>query len=212
MEYCEYELHRNPSAAPTGSKYMHARLVIKNKVNLKGLVHDLAQRVRENEHVVGGVVEEFIKLLGDRIGNGEHVQVDGLGGFHLSLECPPGVKDPKDIRGNSITVRSIEYRPDKSLVDHLKTHTKFRRSPYKKNLNSDMNLVIEEVRAYFNDPTNRGNGITSRHLKDALHITRQCASDRLHELVERGFLISVSPDIHHPLYMPGPKFPSDIDR
>lgn len=206
MEYCEYELHRNPSAAPTGKKYMHARLVIKNKIDLKGLIHDLAERTKNNENALSGIIADFIDVIQSKIGKGYHVQVDGLGGFRLSLSCPPGVKEPEDVRGNSITVKSIDYYPDVKLVNDLKIHTKFRRSPYKKNLNSDMSLVIEEVRAYFSDPTNHGHGITSRHLKDALKITRQMASDRLHELVSRGFLISVSPDIRHPLYMPGPKY------
>lgn len=206
MEYCEYELHRNPSAAPTKDRYMHARLVTRNRSDLAKLAHELSQRVNQKESMLHGALKEFIRLVDERLGQGEHVQIDGLGGFQITLQCPAKVKNPEDVHGSSIKVKSVQYRPDVKLVKRLQAETKLRRSQAKRNQNNTMELVLEAVREYFGDPSNTGKGISSRHLADALHITRQSASDRLHELVSMKFLVNVSPDVRHPIYLVGPRY------
>lgn len=185
---------------------MHARLVTRNRSDLAKLAHELSQRLRQSENVMLATLEEFVSLVGQRLGEGEHVQIDGLGGFQITLQCPEKIKNPEDVHGSSIKVKSVQYRPDVKLVKKLRAETKLRRSQAKRNENNTMELVLEAVREYFGDPSNTGKGISSRHLADALHITRQTASDRLHELVSMKFLVNVSPDVRHPIYLVGPRY------
>lgn len=202
---CRYDLYHNPSASPKGKKYMHARLADNGRESMKNILEELADRTNLELPSLRGILENFTDIVADELAQGKFVQIGGLGGFQMTLSCPDHVKTPEDVRGGSIGVKSVEYRPDKQLLKELRHNTTFRRTRYKKNLNDDWQLVLDTVRRYFAAPENKGKAISTKILSSRLELTPKRASERLHELVAQGILINPSTDPHHPMYMAGPK-------
>lgn len=202
---CRYELYYNPSAAPTGSKYMHARLEGNGKEDMEDLLEELSKRMKRDIPPLRAVVDTFMEIVADELAKGKFVQIDRLGGFRMTLSCPPKIKRPEDVRGGSISVKGLEYRPDKELVKDLRASATFRRTTVKKNVNDDMDTIIDCIRNYFADPNNVGKAISTKIVASRMDLTPKRASERMHELVARGYLVNPSPDPHHPLYLAGEK-------
>ena len=202
---CRYDLYHNPSASPKGGKYMHARLADNGRESMENILEELADSAKLNLPSVRGILENFTNIVADKLAQGKFVQIGGLGCFQMTLDCPDHVKTPEDVRGGSIGVKSVEFRPDKQLLKDLRHNTTFRRTRYKKNLNDDWQLVLDTVRQYFAAPENKGKAISTKILSCRLELTPKRASERLHELVAQGYLINPSTDPHHPMYMAGPK-------
>ena len=202
---CHYDLYHNPSASPKGEKYMHARLADNGKVGMENMLDLLSRRTKLDVPSLRAVLENFTDIVSDELAQGKFVQIGGLGGFQMTLSCPDHIKTPEDVRGGSISVKSVEYRPDKQLLKELRRNATFRRTRYKKNLNDDWQLVLDTVRQYFADPENKGKAISTKILSSRLDLTAKRASERLHELVAQGILINPSTDPHHPMYLAGPK-------
>lgn len=184
---------------------MHARLEGNGKATMDNLLDELARRLHQNKPQLRAVLQEFMDVVADELAQGKHVQVGGLGGLRMTLSCPPGITDPDDVRGGSISVKSLQFTPEPDLIKHLKANTVFRRNRYKKNLNDDLDLVLGVVREYFADPDNKGKAISSKILAARLGLTKERASERLRELVTMGVLVNPSVDPHHPMYLPGEK-------
>lgn len=202
---CHYELHHNPSASPKGEKYMHARLADNGKKSMEAMLELLSRRTKLDVPSLRAVLENFTDIVADELAQGKFVQIGGLGGFQMTLSCPDHVKSPEDVRGGSIGVKSVEYRPDRKLLKALKQSTIFRRTRSKKNPNDDWQLILDTVRQYFAAPENDGKAISTKILSSRLDLTPKRASERLHELVAQGYLTNPSTDPHHPMYLAGPK-------
>lgn len=200
---CRYELYHNPSASPKGGKYMHARLADNGKESMEDMLELLSRRTKLDVPSLRAVLENFTDIVGNELAQGKFVQINGLGGFRMTLSCPGHVKSPEDVRGGSIGVKSVEYRPDKQLLKELRQNATFRRTRNKKNQNDEWPLVVDTVRQYFADPENAGKAISTKILSSRLDLTPKRASERLHELVARGYLTNPSTDPHHPMYMAG---------
>lgn len=202
---CRYELYHNPSASPKGGKYMHARLADNGKESMEDMLELLSRRTKLDVPSLRAVLENFTDIVGNELAQGKFVQINGLGGFRMTLSCPGHVKSPEDVRGGSIGVKSVEFRPDKQLLKDLRQSTTFRRTRNKKNQNDDQQEVLTTVRQYFANPDNKGKAISTKILSCLLNLTPKRASERLHELVAKGILINPSTDPHHPMYLAGPK-------
>lgn len=207
---CKYTMHHNPSKAPGGEKYMHPRLTDNGKADLEDLIHQMAKRSSMTEAQLQAIVTDFLDTVGDELAQGKHVYVRGLGGFRFIPQCPPGIKDPDDVRAGNISVKGVEYKPDTELVKDLQTHVTFRRSRYKKNVNDDLQLIMEVVHKHFDVPEEDKKAISAIHLRQSLGLTSKRAGERLQELAERGILVNRSANRKQPLYMPGPKMESGI--
>jgi len=190
---------------------MHARLEGNGKEDMDDLLDELSKRMKRDIPPLRAVVDTFMEIVADELVKGKFVQIDRLGGFRMTLSCPAGIKKPEDVRGGSIGVKGVEYRPDKDLVKDLRSNASFLRTRTKKNVNDDLDIVITCVQNYFAEPSHAGKAISTKILASRIGLTPKRASERMHELVTRGYLINPSTDPHHPMYLPGPKIQQETE-
>lgn len=207
---CKYELQKNPKAAPGGDKYYHARPKNNRKCDLDDICREVGKSHIQSETLIKATAQEIINAIMRHLSEGEHVHINGLGEFQITLDCPR-TRHPEEIRAGSIEVKSVKYKPSKKLVSDLKFRTTFERThAYTINIDKCESL-LPTIIEYFDNPANEGKAITSRYLNRTVHITIQKASDMLHELVLKGYLRNPSPDVHHPLYIEGERLRTSSD-
>lgn len=199
---CKYELRKNPSKSPGGSKYYHARPMNNGKADLDYICQQLQKGSGSTVSTIRAGIENFIAELGRQLCEGKSVHIDGLGEFQMTLACPPGTRHPESIRAGSISVKGVAYKPSKQLVLGLKSKAEFERTHVQSTAIQHCESLLPAVVEYFTDPANEGKAITSRYLADRANITPKKASDMLHEMVQKKYLVNLSPDVHHPLYFP----------
>lgn len=56
------------------------------------------------------------------------VDLEGIGTFSITLKCPKGITDPKQIRAESVNFNNIVYRPSPQLKHKMKSITLSRAS------------------------------------------------------------------------------------
>lgn len=114
-----------PSPAPKGSKRkatLHARVVASETVRTDEISELIADRSTFNAGEVKGLLGILNEMLVWELSQGRRVHLEGLGYFQLSLECPP-VESEKDIRAESVSVRTVTFRPEQPLKEKTKTFT-----------------------------------------------------------------------------------------
>lgn len=199
---CKYELQKNPTSAPKGDKYYHARPKNNGRTDLQHICHEVAMGSTLSETQINAMTQEVIRMMMTHLSEGESVHFDGLGDFQITLSCPH-TRHPEEVRAGSISVKSIAYKPSKALVEELRLKTKFERTHSYTTTVDKSEALLPTIIEYFKDEKNAGKAITSRYLSCTLHITVQKASDMLHELVTKGYLRNPSTDVHHPMYIEG---------
>lgn len=199
---CKYELQKNPTAAPKGDKYYHARPKNNRKCDLDEICREVARGNMLSEPQIKATTQEVIHAIMLHLSEGENVNINGLGEFQITLSCP-ATRHPEEIRAGSIDVKSVKYKPSKKLVDNLKLRTTFERTHANTTTIDKSESLLPTIIEYFQNPENGGKAITSRYLHFKLRITIQKASDMLHELVTKGYLLNPSTDVHHPMYIKG---------
>ncbi len=199
---CKYELRKNPSKSPGGSKYYHARPMNNGKADLDDICLQLVKGSGNTVDDIKAKIKNFIAELGCQLSEGKSVHIEGLGEFQMSLSCPPGTRHPEAIRAGSISVKGVTFKPSKQLVQVLRRDATFERTHVVSSSIQHCDVLLPLVKEYFADPANEDKAITSRYLAARASITPKKASEMLHEMVERKYLRNLSPDTHHPLYFP----------
>ena len=127
----EYDFYKNP--IPKGSNRkprLHARIVPRGTVDSDML----AEEIHDASSLTTGDVEATITMLSKMIirnlKEGNRIHIKGLGYLEMTLQCP-AIKDPKEIRAESIQFKSVAFRPEIGLKKELST-TRFVRAVYKK--------------------------------------------------------------------------------
>lgn len=140
----EYDFYKNP--IPKGSNRkprLHARIVPSGTVDSK----ILAEEIHDASSLTIGDVEATITMLSEimirNLKEGKRIHIKGLGYFEMTLQCPP-IKDPKEIRAESIRFKSLAFRPEVALKKELST-TRFVRAARKRHSKERTADKIEEL-------------------------------------------------------------------
>lgn len=180
----DYDFYKNP--IPQGSNRrprLHARVVPKATVDTE----QLARYIHDASSLTTGDVKATLTMLSEMIvrelKSGNRVHIDGLGYFEMTLQCPP-VKDPKEIRAESIRFKSVAFRPDASLKGKLST-TRFQRVAHKSHSKEASDTEIDErLTTYFATH----DYITRSDFQHLCGLTKSTASRRLQECLQAGKL------------------------
>lgn len=117
----QYRLVRNPNPMKDGKEMpYHARYVAMETVGLDYLSRMIADRSSFSTGVVKGVVQLLQDLLVQELSFGNNVNLEGIGTFSAALQCPP-VMDKKKIRAESISFRTVNYKPSTELCKRLRS-------------------------------------------------------------------------------------------
>lgn len=121
----EYDLYVNPPSTK-GRKVtrMHARVSSANTVNLKELAEEVEEGCSFSRADWVAALAHLENVFAEKLARGNRVYIEGIGYFQMTLSCPPDVKDPHDVRAESIHFKSIAFTPEKGLRRQL-SGTKF---------------------------------------------------------------------------------------
>lgn len=103
----------------------HARYVATSTVGMEYLCKMIAQGSTFSSGEVKGLVQALQDLIVRELTFGRNVNVEGIGTFSASLQCPP-VMDKKAIRAESVSFRTVTFRPSADLCRKLRTMPLFR--------------------------------------------------------------------------------------
>jgi len=111
----KYDFYQNP--IPKGSNRkprLHARVVTNGTTTTDQLAEIIHDRSTLTVGEVKAVLDSLSDLLLHELAYSRRVHMEGLGYFQLVLECPP-IKTEKEIRAESIKVRTIVFRAEEKL-------------------------------------------------------------------------------------------------
>lgn len=176
----KYDFYPNP--VPKGSnrkRRLHARVVTNGTMKTDEIARAIHDRSTLTTGEVKATLDMLSNLLVTELSYGRTIHLEGLGYFRLTLECP-AVKTEKDIRAESIKVRSMAFRPEKKLMEKFKSVRMERvRIKNKSNIYSDIEIDAL-LTGYFLDHDH----ITSQTFRSLCGFTRTTTSRRLKKLVD----------------------------
>lgn len=179
-----YDFYENPS--PKGSTKrprLHARAITSDTMD----TDELAERIHGNSTLTTGDAKaaliSFIEVMAVELASGRRIHLEGLGYFQLTLASPP-ITSPKEIRAESVHVKSIAFRAEVGFKKRF-TDVRLVRAREKRHSSRYSEIEID--------------GLLTSHFLDHPHITRRefsalcgftasTAKRRLRELVAAGKL------------------------
>ena len=195
----EYDFYKNP--IPKGSNRkprLHARIVPRGVITTEML----SEEIHDASSLTTGDVEATITMLSKAIirnlKQGKRIHIKGWGYLEMTLQCPP-IKDPKEIRAESIQFKSVAFRPEIALKKELST-TRFVRAAHKNHSKSRSETEIDNLLTiYFSTHEY----ITRLEFQQVCRFTKGTANRRLTEMVKAGKLKKEGLD-RFPIYVPVP--------
>lgn len=140
-----YDFYQNPTPKESSdAATKHARVVTSETVNTQELAAVIADRSTINAGEVKGMLDLLSDVLVYELSQSRRVHIDGLGYFRLSLSCPSIVSE-KEIRSESIHVRSVVFRPEQRLkakVQQFKMERLNKRNRREKRTNEEVEKLL----------------------------------------------------------------------
>ncbi len=116
----QYDFYQNPPQKGSNEQpKLHARVKPKGTMTTAEIVELINQFTSFSTADAKGVLEAFLNMLKMALHSGKVVQIDGLGLFSLTLDCP-SLDTPTERRAESIRVKSVSFRPAPELVNDFK--------------------------------------------------------------------------------------------
>lgn len=176
----EYDFYQNPIPNESNRKpRLHARVVTKGTTG----TDQVAQIIHECSSLTPGdvkaVLDGLSHLLVRELSYNKRVHLEGLGYFQLTLDCPP-VKTEKDIRAESIKVRTVVFRADEKLKDQVRSITLQRVRRKNKSTCYSAIEIDGLLTGHFMD----NDYITTEQFRRLCGLTSSTASRRLRRLIE----------------------------
>lgn len=108
----------------------YAQVVTKGTVDTRELCKDISERCSLSVADMKAAIEALTQTIEERLQDGYNVSIDELGTFSVSAESRM-VQEADEIRGQSVKVKNINFRPSVRLKATMKI-AKFERLANKK--------------------------------------------------------------------------------
>lgn len=184
MSPVKYDLYKNPPRKDGKTRQkLHARVVNYKTVETDQLVYDMQEGCTLTPADIHASLNALNHSLVRLLKEGNQVHIEGLGYFGLTLECPQ-VESAKEIRAESITFKSITFRPEKELKRQLQTI-----HPVRNNIKNHSQAFSKiEVDALLTDYFTDHDYILTKEFCQLCDMTRITATRRINELLKDGKL------------------------
>lgn len=190
-----YDFYTNPKPDKnkTANRY-HARVVPKGTIDAKMLAHEIQDRCSLTAADIAGALVALADITAEKLANGYCVQLDGIGTLQLTLKCPQ-FRSINEIRGESVQVKSIAFRPSVRIKDKLKK-TVFVRQKEKLHSQRHTDKEIDAlVTAYFR----KNETLTRSQFQQLCGLTCSTAVRQLRRLRKEMKIVNIASK-KHPLY------------
>lgn len=129
----KYLFYKNPHAPEQEGEegVLHPRVVEGRVFRFEKLCERIADRSSFNVGEVKGVMALFKEELIGSLKEGNPVEIDGIGSFYVTAKCPP-IRNPKEIRAESIHFSKVVFRACKELKREMSLMHFERATDYRK--------------------------------------------------------------------------------
>lgn len=193
----QYEFYRNPNSQGTNKKRYHARVVPAGRISTDQLAEEIQ---KESSLTVADVKSVLIALadkLGEHLGEGRKVHLEGIGYFQVNLQCKEEVRTMHAVRSENIEFKSVSFRADNDLKKTLKEQ-KIQRSRLKPH---SMPMTEQQIDMKLTEHFAQKPIITRREFQILCLQVKPTACRILRKLVEEGKLRNISTQ-QNPVYVP----------
>jgi predicted histone-like DNA-binding protein len=194
----KYDFYRSPVPKSSNRKETyHARVVSSGTVDAR----EIAERIHSASSATVGdvllVMDQLVEQIIFQLSRGMRVSIPGLGVFELTLENRP-VASPREIRSESIRVKSVILRPDRNMKSALSKFTAVRTEVK----NHSRTVSDAEIDALLTGYFMEHEYLTSRDFRSLCRLTESTAIRRLRRLRSEG-KIKATGHPRFPLYIKG---------
>ncbi len=190
-----YDFYENPPRKDSNKKRLHARVVPAGTMGMDEITRFIESSSSLTSGDVKATLTSLVDLMVRELSYGWRIHLEGLGYFELTLSCP-SVRSPKEIRAESIHIKSIIFRPEAELKKKFKT-VPVERVRRKNHSLKYSGIEIDGIlTTHFMDHPY----ITARQLQRICGYTRTTAHRRIKQLIADGKL--QKSEHHRTLYEP----------
>ena len=193
----QYEFYRNPNSQGTKKKRYHARVVPAGRISTDDLAEEIQKECTLTVADVKSVLIALADKMGEHLGEGRKVYLEGIGYFQVNLRCKEEVRTISGIRSENIEFKNVSFRADIDLKKNLKTQ-KIRRS---RNKPHSMPMTEKEIDAKLTEHFASNPILTRRDFQFLCQQMKPTACRILRKLVEEGKLKNISTP-RNPVYVP----------
>ena len=193
----QYEFYRNPNSQGTKKKRYHARVVPAGRISTDDLAEEIQKECTLTVADVKSVLIALADKMGEHLGEGRKVYLEGIGYFQVNLRCKEEVRTMSGIRSENIEFKSVSFRADIDLKKNLKTQ-KIRRS---RNKPHSMPMTEKEIDEKLTEHFASNPILTRRDFQFLCIQMKPTACRILRKLVEEGKLKNISTP-RNPVYVP----------
>ena len=193
----QYEFYRNPNSQGTKKKRYHARVVPAGRISTDDLAEEIQKECTLTVADVKSVLIALADKMGEHLGEGRKVYLEGIGYFQVNLRCKEEVRTISGIRSENIEFKNVSFRADINLKKNLKTQ-KIRRS---RNKPHSMPMTEKEIDEKLTEHFASNPILTRRDFQFLCIQMKPTACRILRKLVEEGKLKNISTP-RNPVYVP----------
>lgn len=111
-----FEWYENPVPPNRpDEKKLHARITYNGKVGTDYVRRKIQERCSLTETDVTAVLDALSHVLGQELGDGRQVHLDGIGYFHPTLKCIEEVTAETKRKNTKVRLKGIKFRADQAL-------------------------------------------------------------------------------------------------
>lgn len=116
----QYGLFRNPPRKGEKEEpVLHARIIPGRTIRIDRITTDISQCTSFSPGDVKGLLQAFADVLVLYLEDGDEVELEGLGHFSVSLQCPK-ITNPRAVRAEDISFKSVNFRCSKKITERLR--------------------------------------------------------------------------------------------
>ena len=115
-----FEWYENPVPPNRpDEKKLHARITYNGKVGTDYVRRKIQERCSLTETDVTAVLDALSHVLGQELGDGRQVHLDGIGYFHPTLKCIEDVTAETKRKNTKVRLKGIKFRADQALKNEV---------------------------------------------------------------------------------------------
>ena len=194
----EFDIYPSPSTSGDKEKTTyHARVANSETIDTQAIAQNIHKRCTLTMSDIKAVLSELHEELVFHLCNGNHVHLEGIGYFRLTLSAPKEIT-PTNMHRQNISIKAVDFRADTSLKKDLIEKAEFKRTEHK---HRSALLDIYEIDALLVDFFETNQYLTRRRFEQLCNFTPSTASRHLKRLLEEGRLRNTNTK-QSPVYEP----------
>lgn len=193
----EFDIYPTPTPQSNGQETTyHARVTNSNTITSPEIAQNIHKRCTLTISDIKAVLVELHEEMVHHLCNGNHVYLEGIGYFRLTLSAPKDITPTS--RRQAIGIKAVEFRADTSLKNELAQKAIFTRATHK---HRSAILDIYEIDALLIDYFETNQYLTRRRFEQLCDFTPSTAARHLRRLVGEGRLTNTNTK-QSPVYEP----------